>query len=536
MASQPPGPPPWTGDWSAGPPQSPPATWPATASEPPKPLVERLPAAAAGRVLLAAAAAGLFAQLLFVEQRLGINLLLWVAAVLAATFVLRRPGSRVDRADAWIAPAALAFAAFVALRDDLPLRAFDVLAAGILTLAAAVAAGGTPLTRRSWAGLANVAEWALALVIGGALRLGAGWAPLGRLRDRDTRLVPVLRGLIVAVPLAIVFAALFAAADAVFAGYLERTLDVRLDVPDLIVRLAVAGLAAWLTAGFVVGAWLSRPAVPADERAAGRPLTIGTIEALVVLLAIDAVFAVFVVLQAAYLFGGLDTLAISGMTYSEYARRGFFELIAVALLAGTVVLTIDWLIERRGWAYRASAAALVALTAVVLVSAVVRLGLYQAAYGWTELRLYALAAIGWLGVGVAAAVVSLLVDRAAIVPRLLVGAGIAIALVVNAVGPQAFVTDQNVQRAIDPSLVAPGGESGLDLDYLGFLGYDSVPVLVDALPRLSDDDRAAADRVLRRQAARIAVESRELGWPSWSVAGQRASDALVAAGYLVAGE
>ena len=46
----------------------------------------------------------------------------------------------------------------------------------------------------------------------------------------------------------------------------------------------------------------------------------------------------FVALQLAYLFGGRDTMAMAGLTYAEYARRGFFELVLVALLAGTLVV------------------------------------------------------------------------------------------------------------------------------------------------------------------------------------------------------
>ena len=47
-----------------------------------------------------------------------------------------------------------------------------------------------------------------------------------------------------------------------------------------------------------------------------------------------SIVGLFVGLQIAYLFGGLDTLVAAGMTYSDYARRGFFELVAAACLAG----------------------------------------------------------------------------------------------------------------------------------------------------------------------------------------------------------
>jgi len=254
--------------------------------------------------------------------------------------------------------------------------------------------------------------------------------------------------------------------------------------------------------------------------------------AVVVLLVLDAVFGLFVVLQAAYLFGGLDTLALSGMTYSEYARRGFFELVIVAVLSGAVVLALDATVVERSRTFRVAAAGLAVLTGVVLLSATVRLGLYQQAYGWTELRFFTLAGISWLGVGVVATVAGVLVERAGWVPRVMVGAGLAIALVVNAIGPQAFVASQNLARAMDPSLVPADGESGLDVRYLGSLGDDVVPLLVEAVPRLPEAEATRVEGVLRRRALDIVTAGGPPGLPSWNLGHERAREALRAGGYI----
>ena len=116
------------------------------------------------------------------------------------------------------------------------------------------------------------------------------------------------------------------------------------------------------------------------------------------LIVLDVLFAAFVALQVAYLFGGLDTLAAIALTYAEYARRGFFELVAVVVLVGALVLGLEAVVAHRSRAYVVAILALVALTAVVLASSFLRLRLYQDAYGWTELRFYVLAAIGFLAI------------------------------------------------------------------------------------------------------------------------------------------
>jgi Domain of unknown function (DUF4173) len=126
---------------------------------------------------------------------------------------------------------------------------------------------------------------------------------------------------------------------------------------------------------------------------------------------VDLLFALFVGLQIAYLFGARDTLEAAGLTYSDYARRGFFELVAAAALAGGLVAALDRAIAPRSRWFVGLAIGLMCLTAIVLVSAAIRLRLYQEAYGWTELRFYVYAAIAWLGVGLVSATVLLLRDR-----------------------------------------------------------------------------------------------------------------------------
>ena len=61
--------------------------------------------------------------------------------------------------------------------------------------------------------------------------------------------------------------------------------------------------------------------------------------------------------------------------------------------------------------------------------------------------------------------------------------------VVDPVGPQGFITDRNLERALVPGVVPPFGEADLDAAYLGGLGADAVPALVVALPTLPEPQR-----------------------------------------------
>ena len=52
-----------------------------------------------------------------------------------------------------------------------------------------------------------------------------------------------------------------------------------------------------------------------------------------------------------YLFGGSEWVQrVAGLTYAEYARRGFFELVVVAALVLVLLLIAHWLLRPEGGA------------------------------------------------------------------------------------------------------------------------------------------------------------------------------------------
>ena len=424
---------------------------------------------------------GILAQLLFFDVGLGINFPIAIAALLFAGWLAGgSPLRRLRPVDAWLPVAALVFAVFVALRGDPTLVALDVLGSLALTAASMPAFGGLRVVDRALGGVA-----VLALRVAGAAAAGAGHVVAGvagrvpALRSREA-LGPwaaVLRGLLIALPLVLLFVALFSAADAVFAEWTDRLLDWDLDLGGFIGRAIMALVVAWVAAGLL--AFAARPGEDrTDDDLAGawaRRPRIGTTETLTVLVALNAVFLAFVVLQAAYLFGGRDTLAETGLTYAEYARRGFFELLAVAFLVGALVLAAESFVRERTLPYRVALIGLVAMTLVALASAFLRLRLYQDAYGWTELRFYVLAAIFWLAIGAVMAVATILANRCGWLVHGLVLLSVLFGLVFNVIGPVRLVAEENVKLYRAQQLA-----DGLDFDYLISLGSDAAPAATEA--------------------------------------------------------
>jgi hypothetical protein len=490
------------------------------------PIIQR-----AGRVLLAAGAFGIVGQVLFFGVGLGINFPIAIGLLLAGGWLIRRPAARIDWRDAWLVPAALALAAFAAVRADPPIVALDVLTAIGLAVAALASFSGRTVTPRPVMAVIGLGLGLIAWVAGGAVLVVSSarrhLPPTRGIARRAAPAAPVLRGLLIAIPIAVVFVALFSAADAVFARLVSDALGVELDLGDAGWRLALVAVLAWLAAG-AFGIAASEPpfAVAAVER---QRWHVGSTELVTVLLVVNGIFLVFVGLQTAYLFGGLDTLEASGLSYAEYARRGFAELVVVAFLAGSLIIGVDRLVRHRTVGVLIGAVGLTLLTGVVVASAALRLMLYQDAYGWTELRLYVLATIGWLAVGSVAVLVAIVLDRVRWVGHVLVIAALAVGLVLNVLGPARFITEQNVARLLDPSLVPPNGQTGLDASYVADLGDDAVPSLVRALPAL---DGATATVLSESLSARLSELRDDPGlnaWQAWNAGRAAALAALEAA-------
>jgi hypothetical protein len=478
---------------------------------------------------------GLLAEIALDGPAFGIGVPIVVSSVLAAGWWVRRRGRMLDPLDVWLPITALVLAMLVAVRADTSLAVLDLALAMALVGASLAAMSGLAVTRRSAAAVATMAVWGL-----GAVLLGAATAIRLIRPDRESLawsvpawLGPVSRGLIIGLPLAMIFVVLFASADPIFRDGIADLLGFRLDLGDLPGRVWFMLSAAWLLAGAISIAGTGIPDVEGSSLgAAARDArlvvhrSLGSAEALVILAVIDVVIGGFVVLQIRYLFGGLDTLQAAGIPYAQYARRGFFELVAAACLASGIVVVLEGTIANRTRLYLAAVATLIGLTAVVLVSAALRLGLYQAAYGWTELRLYVFAAIVTMAIGLGIMLGLVLVHQSRWLPHALAVLGIVSIVGLNLLSPAAFVAARNIERVIDPSLVPPDGHSGLDAAYLAVLPDDAIPVLVDALVRLPD--REANDVLSILRARRHALESDDaLRSPfSWNLGRERARSAL----------
>jgi hypothetical protein len=436
---------------------------------------------------------GIAGSLLLRGAAWGLNLPLWVLLTTACAFgLLRKSDVTISRAAKWMALPILGFSLCFFWRDSDSLKVANGF---VLAIAIGVLAQRCQIGRPS---SASVRDYSLNL-IKAWLWFTVDFAELVA-KDIDwrknspstVRLASVIRGILLALPVLLIFGGLFASADAVFNSSLIRAFA--FDPVDATASFFAAVLLAVMAGGIIRRlCWPEKPSAPRQDRHWGEKPWLGGTEIVVAFGLLDALFALFVIVQMRYLFGGGGQVAqVAGLTYAKYARHGFFELVCAAALTVPVILGAQELLPAgeprvRGW-FVGLSGTLVVSVFVVLASALFRMHLYVDAYGLSQLRLYTALFIAWLAITFVWLLVTIVTAKRSRFAFGALVAGYVVVLGANYINPDALIARTNLDAARSP-----------DLTYLGELSVDAAPAITERVKRLpADQGRQLKDAVRNR--------------------------------------
>jgi len=466
------------------------------------------------RILASASVLGLLGELLFHNAAWGLNIFFWVSALAAGALLLSKKLGRKLPAVAYaIGPAILLFAACFAFREAPELKLANGIALFLLV--------GTLLAKTHGGSLTKSSLYDLTIrAVGAWFKLTADCAKLvadERFWKRDPeslkRVRAVLSGLMIAAPLLLVFGGLFASADDAFRSLISNLFSFNwFNGPWLVQTVLIFCFCAVMAAGTyrVLLVEQETPLPPPPPRTENPAAILGMTEISVVLGLLNALFALFVVVQAQYFFGGVHHMrTVQGLTYAQYARHGFFELAAVAANAVAVILGFHAMMrdpERNQKSFGILAGILTALVSVVLVSAFQRMGLYVNFAGLTELRVYTTAFMVWIAGVLFWLGATVLRGRS---KRFAWGAmvtGLATIVSLNVVNPDALIARVNLGL---------GGRQ-TDLAYLQSLSVDAAPAVISNASRLPSAEAANLRTTLRNKwAQEVDTDWRGIDYSRW---------------------
>ena len=327
----------------------------------------------------------------------------------------------------------------------------------------------------------------------------------------------ILIGLVISVPILLVVVPLLSSADMVFNYYLNNISKIReiIDLQNTFGQGFTVILVSFFIFGFLWSFREDHPAVTLEFKAFSWDSTIIA----TALVMINLVYLLFSIIQFSYLYGGGGSLLPEGFTYAEYARKGFWELVAVTVINLSIFLTGMKLVNKENRiAYllvRILLSLLVIFSINMLVSANYKMSLYEAVYGLTYLRIFVHYFMALL------LVLFLLALAKNFWPKVpLVKTYIVVTLVFYVV-----LNFINVDRIIARNNIKMFNKTGrIDYYYLQQLSDDAVPELIRFADRSSPE-------ISRQIKANLVAKKLELSgpapWQSFNYSRYKAKQALL---------
>jgi hypothetical protein len=443
------------------------------------------------RILWSSLLLGICFDILFWKKAPGISFFLFIALLTAACFGLGYWNGRKPAVLTWVlAGMTLLFSAFTFIRQE-PFTTFIniLLTLCCLALLALTFSSGIWLRYSLADVVTGAANLAGATLAGGSTLLAA--ARKSEAVETDEQPLPkkktvsvwaVVRGLLLAFPVVFFLALLLVSADPVFSSELKKILDIERFM-EYAVRLAMVCIIAYLLSGtynYVIEKSGRKDLIGLEKP--WFPAFLGFTESTIILTSVNLLFAFFVAVQFKYFFGGQSNIMPDGYTYAEYARKGFGELVWVAVLSLMLFMGLSAVTRRdsagkQHW-FSGLSLALVGLVGVILVSSFMRLSLLESAYGFSRLRTYSHVFMVWLGILLVTVLVLEIINyrRGFAMAAFLVLTGLGLTL--NVLNVDGFIVRANVERAIN--------DDKLDYTYFQELSTDAIPETLNQYRSVKD--------------------------------------------------
>jgi len=169
------------------------------------------------------------------------------------------------------------------------------------------------------------------------------------------------------------------------------------------------------------------------------------------------------------------------ITYSEYAKRGFFELLVVSVLNLIFILIAKRQESKKDGVYiKANSIIMVFLTLIIIASSFIRMYMYQDAYGCTFLRLMTYVVL-ITEIFMLIPTIMYILDSKVRILRYYIPIVVFTYTIVNLLPVNGYIAKYNIDRYYSTGK--------LDIDYLIYEGSsDNIPELIKLYNNAKDED------------------------------------------------
>jgi hypothetical protein len=473
-------------------------------------------------LILFTLAAGIIFDYLFYEKDPGISYPVYVLILLGLFWWSTRKTIAVKKDFGWflLIPVFLLSAAF-AIYSNPVLLALNFLLMPVLLASHTILASNNSLSWSDPSIIGHILRRALPLTFENLPKPFIFAAEQLKPKESGSGMLMVKKiaaGLLICVPILLIVLPLLSSADMVFNHYLVNFswiwefIDLR---PAARHGLLVLMVFIYLY-GYIWSFYVKPPRAVAGQ--ASKKAVLDPVTVLTVLFVINLIYLLFSIIQFSYLYGGQSHVLPAGFTYAQYARRGFFELVAVAVINLSILLGSIKYSEKKSQgadrAVRCCLGFLVFFSLSMLFSAHFKMSLYEEACGLTYLRVFVHYFMAMLFVFFMIALGRVWFEKIPVIKAYIVIA-LAFYTVLNFINVDRIIVRGNIDRYVRT------GE--IDINYLRELSYDAIP---DLLPIAEDSNQEVSRQVkeyLQLEKQRL---SKDEPWQSFNYSRYQAKTAL----------
>jgi hypothetical protein len=223
-----------------------------------------------------------------------------------------------------------------------------------------------------------------------------------------------------------------------------------------------------------------------------------------VLILINFLYVLYMISQFSYFFDVNPASTSNSYSFATYARKGFAELTVVSIINFSILLIVlhhTKLITTISKVFiRGLLSLLVSFTGFILISAIYRLSIYEAAYGYTYSRVLAHSFMILLIIMLTIAFVRIWMKKLPLLKAYVI-LSVSFYVLLNYLNIDVMIAEQNIERYEKTAKI--------DMEYMEVLSDDVIPYLVQLEEKTGRRSEFVAFRIDR-------VVSGYDDWPEWN--------------------
>ena len=340
------------------------------------------------------------------------------------------------------------------------------------------------------------------------------------------KLKKVGKALLITIPVILVVLLLLMSADQVFENLFDKiflNLGELLSINGiikLVSRLAVVLITFLLCGGFIVNLVADNTLFTEDGENSKIEIKFENLTINMILTILNIIYLIFSVIQITNLF--MHTNNNPNFDYSSYARQGFFQLMFVSFINFVILIIANVNKSEKTKSQKVynkvMSLLIVIFTIIIIVSAFYRMNLYQAAYGYTYLRIFVdfvLITEGLISIPI---IIYLLGKKIDLLKTTIIITSFMYVLL-NFINIDNFIAEKNIDRYLENP-----ENSNFDISYLCSLGTDATAQMTRLLNSKDENIVRGIENYLYNQ--KQSLELNKMDWQEYNISKKQAEEIL----------